>query len=62
MGWQSRGWVQSITSLRYGPVLPLPKPQKEAARAVGYPVVMFVLGKGWYFLCRWLRSLSLNAA
>lgn len=50
--------MQSIASSRYGPILPLPKPQEEAVRAVGYPVVMFVLGRGWYFLCGWLRSPS----
>lgn len=50
--------MRSIASPPYVPILPLPKPQREAVRAVGCPVVMFVLGRGWYFLCGWLRSLS----
>lgn len=52
------GWARSIASSPCGPIFPLPKPQREAVRAVGCPVVMFVLGRGRYFLCGWLRSLS----
>lgn len=44
-GWQGGGWVRSIASPPYVPILPLPKPQREAVRAVGCPVVMFVLGR-----------------